>query len=64
VTGIVAALVILPLVVGPAVLVGRLAVRKGRSGLLFFLFAVLLLWPAALVTLMVLGDADTDGTPT
>jgi hypothetical protein len=59
-TSIVAVLIVAALVVVPAVFVGRLAVRKGRSGVVFFVFAVLLLWPAALVTLMLLGDAQTD----
>jgi hypothetical protein len=40
--------------IGPSLLVGRLAVRKGRSFGLFFAAALLLFWPIVLVVTLVM----------
>ena len=40
--------------IGPALLVGRLAARKGRSFGLFFAAALLLVWPIVLVVTLVM----------
>lgn len=48
--------IVLVLVMAPAGLVARAAARRGRSPVAFFVFAVVLLWPAALITLMVIGE--------